>query len=157
MKSSADKIIPIFFLCLSLSVPESVFAFQAHTGHEGLVVHQLAHLVFAGAMGILAYWLHANRFTDQKGWRLVQISCLLFILWNVGAFVGHWVEDRIPDAAFVGEPDWTQRIYLNMSPWAPLYFVLKMDHLSCVPGIICLFAGIRLLFRSALEEEGRND
>lgn len=155
MKSSADIIIAIFFLWLSLSVPESALAFQSHAGHEGLCVHQLAHVLFAVTMGILAYWLQTNRFTDRRGWRLVQISCLLFILWNVDAFFGHWLEEMIPDASLVGEPDWTQRISANVE-WVTIYYVLKMDHLWCVPAIICLFAGIRRLFLNALDEEGRN-
>jgi hypothetical protein len=155
MKSSTREIAATFVIGLTLCVPESVFAFQSHAGHEGLVGHQMAHVFFAGAMGILAYWLHANRFTDRKGWRLVQISCLLFILWNIGAIFGHWVEDRIPDASLIGEPDWTQRLSVDVE-WASAYYVLKMDHLLCVPAIICLFAGIRLLFRGALDEEGRN-
>ena len=155
MKSSMCKIAATFVVGLSVCFPESVLAFQSHTGYEGLCVHQMAHVIFAIAMGILAYWLHANKFTDQKGWRLVQISCLLFILWNMDAFAGHWVEERIPDGSLVGEPDWTQRIAVDVE-WVTAYYILKMDHLWCVPAIVCLFAGIRLLFLSALNEEGKN-
>jgi hypothetical protein len=155
MKSSTDKVVAAFVIGLFLSVPDPVLAFQSHTGYEGLCVHQLAHVFFAVTMGILAYWLQANRFTDQRGWRLVQISCLLFIIWNMDAFFGHWVEHRIPDGSLIGPPDWTQRIYVNVD-WVTAYYVLKMDHLWCVPAIVCLFAGIRLLFLSALDEEGRN-
>jgi hypothetical protein len=155
MKSSTRKTVATFVIALSLCVPESVLAFQSHAGYEGLCVHQLAHVFFSVAMGILAYWLHVNRFTDRKGWRLVQISCLLFILWNLDATFGHWVEERIPDTSLVGEPDWTQRISFDVE-WTRVYYVLKMDHLLCVPAMICLFAGIRLLLKDALEEEGRN-
>jgi hypothetical protein len=155
MKSNTFKTVFAFASGLCLCLPETALAFQSHAGYEGLVGHQLAHVFFAGAMGILAYWLHENRFTDLKGWRFVQASCLLFILWNIDAIFGHWVEDRIPDASLIGEPDWTQRIYFNVE-WAFAYYVLKMDHLLCVPAIVCLAAGIRLLFRNALEEEGGN-
>lgn len=148
------KMIAAIALGVSLMVPESAPAFQSHPEPEGLYVHQLAHVFFIVAMAFLAYWLEADKFTAKKGWRLVQISCLLLILWNIDAIAGHWVEEKIPDRSLIGEPDWTQRINLNASPWVPLYYVLKLDHLLCVPAIFCLFAGIRLLFKSALEEEG---
>jgi hypothetical protein len=152
MKS--HKIIAATGLGLLVALPESALAFQSHPEPEGLYVHQLAHVFFIVAMAFLAYWLQANNLTEQKGWRLVQISCLLLILWNLDAMAGHWVEERVPDRSLIGEPDWTQRINLDTSPWVPVYYLLKLDHLLCVPAIVCLFAGIRLLFRNALKEEG---
>lgn len=135
-----------------LSIPSLAWAFQSHPAPEGLYAHQLAHVFFIVAMGILAYWLQVNEFVRQRGWRLIQMSCILFILWNIMAIVGHWVEERVAADAVIGEPDWTQRIILD-SMMMRLYYVLKLDHLVCVPAMICLLLGIRSLYRGALKEQ----
>jgi hypothetical protein len=66
--------------------------------------------------------------------------------------IGHWVQELIPDASLAGEPDWSQRLRLDLSPWAHLYYALKFDHLVCVPAIICLYLGTRGL--ALIEEMG---
>ncbi|HMK33899.1 MAG TPA: hypothetical protein VK463_02450 [Desulfomonilaceae bacterium] len=157
MNCTGPSILTILALMASFLAPDSVHAFQSHAEPEALYGHQLAHAFFIIALAILAYWLRANRFTDLKGWFLIQVTCLLLILWNIAAIAGHWVEERIPDASLIGEPDWTQIIRLDTSPWAIYYYALKMDHLLCVPAIMCLFLGIRLLFRNALNEEVRKN
>jgi uncharacterized membrane-anchored protein len=140
-----------------LGLPDVAHAFQAHPEQEGLYVHQLAHVFFGVAMGMLAYWLEKNRFSSQKGWRLIQISCLLFILWNVSAFVGHIVEELLPKEALVGSSGWNRRILIGGDVIALLYYVLKMDHLVCVPAMVCLFLGIRILYRQPGEQEKHSD
>lgn len=132
--------------------PGLAWAFQSHPAPEGLYAHQLAHVFFIVAMGILAYWLQVNKFVQERGWRLIQISCILFILWNIMAFVGHWVEELVTADAVIGEPDWTQRIILD-SGTMRLYYALKLDHLVSVPAMICLLLGIRSLYRGALKEQ----
>lgn len=136
--------------------PTAAAAFQSHPGPEGLYAHQLAHIFFILAMAFLAYWLQVNGFTRERGWRLIQVSCLLLILWNLVAFTGHWVEERISDAVISGEPDWTQRIVVD-SAWTAAYYALKLDHLVQVPAMMCLVLGIRSLFKHAAGEEQSGD
>jgi len=126
------------------------WAFQSHPAPEGLYAHQLAHVFFAASMGILTYWLHRNRLSNQSGWRLIQVSCVLFIAWNVVTFSGHWVEELISDNMLQGYPNWNQRIALGSSPAAVFYYVLKLDHLLCVPAILCLVLGLRSLYKQVL-------
>jgi hypothetical protein len=147
------KTVTAFIVLSALFSPEVAWAFQSHPAPEGLYVHQLAHVIFSVAMGILAYWLQVNSFVQQRGWRLIQISCILFILWNLNTILGHWVEERVAADAVIGEPDWTQRIILD-STMTRLYYALKLDHLVSVPAMICLFLGIRSLHKAALEKEG---
>jgi lipid-A-disaccharide synthase-like uncharacterized protein len=147
------KTVTAFIVLSVLFCPGLAWAFQSHPAPEGLYAHQLAHVFFIVAMGILAYWLQVNRFVQQRGWRLIQISCILFVLWNFDAFFGHWVEERVAADAVIGEPDWTQRIILD-SAMTRLYYALKLDHLVSVPAMICLFLGIRSLYKYALKEEG---
>lgn len=147
------KTVTAFIILTALVSPEAAWAFQSHPAPEGLYAHQLAHVFFCVAMGILAYWLQVNRFVQQRGWRLIQISCILFVFWNLNTFFGHWVEERVAADAVIGEPDWTQRIILDSS-MTRLYYALKLDHLVSVPAMICLFLGIRSLYKYALKEEG---
>jgi hypothetical protein len=140
-----------------LMEPDCAEAFQSHPAPEGLYVHQFAHIVFMITMGFLAYWLQYNQLIRERGWRLIQLACLLLILWNMVAFVGHWVETHIPDTSVVGEPDWSQRIRLDVHPMIPLYYMLKLDHLVSVPAMIALFLGIRSLYKQALAEEHHSD
>ncbi|HOV86987.1 MAG TPA: hypothetical protein PLM79_11530 [Syntrophobacteraceae bacterium] len=130
------------------------WAIQSHPAPEGLYAHQLAHFLFIVAMALLSYWLQVNHFTVQRGWRLIQVSCLLFLVWNGVAILGHWSEEMLPAGVLLGNSDWGQRILFQGNPAAYLYFVLKMDHLVCVPAMACLLLGIRSLYREALEERG---
>ncbi|MGB9615845.1 MAG: hypothetical protein ACPL7J_00845, partial [Desulfomonilaceae bacterium] len=118
-----------------------------HPAPEGLYVHQLAHVCFIVSMAFLAYWLEVHHFCRQKGWRYIQIAALLFVLWNILAFAGHWIEEKIPRELFVGDPDWSQRLIAKDNVWADLFYLLKLDHLVSVPAIVCLYWGIKLLYR----------
>ena len=149
---------PGIFLLASVAIlsgsPDSAWAFQSHPAPEGLYAHQLAHVFFAVSMGILAYWLHRNRLSNQPGWRLIQISCALFVVWNVVTFAGHWMEELISANMLQGAPDWNQRIEMASIP-AAAFYVLKLDHLLCVPALLCLVLGLRSLYRQVLAEAER--
>jgi hypothetical protein len=146
----------VLMLTYLLCSPTAANAFQSHPAPEGLYVHQLAHWFFIFAMGMLAYWLQVNGLTREKGWRLIQLSCILLIFWNLVAFTGHWVEEMISDAVVSGEPDWTQRIVVD-SAWTGLYYVLKLDHLVQIPATLCLLLGIRSLYKRAAKEAQSGD
>lgn len=140
----------VFVVVLSglFCLPELSWALQVHIAPEGFVAHQLAHVFFAAALALMAYWLEANRFVEEKGWRLIQAACLLLLLWNFVAFSGHWVTDSISQDLLVGERGaLSRRLLVGRSSVAWLYYSLSMDHLVCVPAILCLFLGIRKLYK----------
>jgi len=144
----AVVLIACFVVCLA---PDKAWALQIHSAPEGLYVHQLAHILFAFSMAVLAYWLEINRFVEERGWRLIQISCLLFLLWNLVAFTGHYVEVRIPSNLIEGRAgSWNQKILIEGDSFTLVYYFLKLDHLVCVPAILCLFFGIRHLYKRTL-------
>jgi hypothetical protein len=147
-----------FFLLTSVAIlsgsADSAWAFQSHPAPEGLYAHQLAHLFFAVSMGILAYWLHRNRLSNQTGWKLIQVSCALFVAWNVVTFTGHWMEELISADVIQGAQDWSQRIEMSSRP-AAAFYVLKLDHLLCVPALLCLVLGLRSLYKQVLAEAER--
>ncbi len=122
-------------------------ATQTHGEPEGLVVHQMAHILFALSMGTLAYWLGARGLTVRRGWRLIRYAAVLLIVWNLDAFVAHLLDEQTGFLT-VQQID-PRHLFLAPQPGlevlAPLYYLVKLDHLWCVPALIFLFLGLRCL------------
>ncbi len=138
-------------ILLLLALPSAAAATQGHAGPEGLYAHQMAHLFFMFAMGLLIYWLRRRRLIDQGGWRLIQYAALFFILWNLDAFVVHLLEEQV-DVLSISRPErWQMRIETpaNWSWVGVVYYLGKLDHLICVPAVVFLFMGLRRLIRAA--------
>jgi hypothetical protein len=144
-------------IALLLMLPTGASATQGHGGPEGLYAHQMAHLFFLFAMGLLIYWLRRRRLVDQAGWRLIQYAALFFILWNLDAFVVHLLEEQMGLLEISRPGRW------QISITAPLqwhgvgwvYYLAKLDHLFCVPAIIFLYMGLRRLTREAPHQPTR--
>ena len=103
----------IFLLgCYSIIFsPKAAWALQTHPAPEGLYAHQLAHLFFIATLGIFTYWLHSTGLVRERGWRLIQISCFMFILWNLDTFTVHWIEHTVTRDMFIDTGlDWSQRL-----------------------------------------------
>ena len=133
----------ICITCIFIN-PAKVLALQLHLAPEGLYAHQMAHAFFIFSMGVFSFWLQKNRLIEQKGWRYIQISALLLILWNIDAMAAHvleaWMRDDALSVSDLSGYSITGRGFLSY-----LYYFLKMDHLICVPAIIFLFIGLRRL------------
>ncbi len=131
-------------------------AIQGHGGPEGLYGHQLAHIFFVISMGLLIYWLRRWELVRQTGWSHIQSAALFFILWNLDAFAAHMMVEQIKAVDIIRESTWQVRIVTDppsaMLAWT--YYVIKFDHLLCVPAMICLFRGLQLLARGALSAPG---
>jgi hypothetical protein len=150
----------LFFLALFADVvglPEPSYATQAHGGIEGVVVHQMAHIVFVGAMALLIYWLRQHGLTVNPGWRRIQQAAVFFLLWNTNAFIVHLLEEQVDilDMAQIGP--WQLRLQAQPAfEWAAwLYYVVKLDHLLCVPAMVCLYSGLRRLLASPAQGVGQ--
>jgi hypothetical protein len=70
-----------FFLALSVNA-NPAWAVQAHGGAEGLLSHQIGHLLFATGMGYLLFRLRTMR-QSGRGWLEFKTSIWLLIAWNV--------------------------------------------------------------------------
>ncbi|MBW1980778.1 MAG: hypothetical protein JRJ12_06115 [Deltaproteobacteria bacterium] len=142
-----------------MTQPSTLWALQVHPAPEGLFAHQIAHLFFILSMGILVYWLQSNNLVRERGWRFVQLSCILFIVWNCCAFTGHWLSSKMVPEMFIGATsDVDRRLIVSRSPTLALaYYFLNMDHLLCVPAISFLFLGLRAFYRQARLEEAGED
>jgi len=125
-------------------------ATQTHGEGEGLVVHQMAHLFFIFSMGTLIYWLRARGLTERRGWRLIQYAALLLILWNLDAFAAHMLDEQVNLIRTTREGF---RLHMQAAPGyeilVPVYYLVKLDHLLCVPALILLLLGLRRLVDDA--------
>ncbi|MEW6664025.1 MAG: hypothetical protein AB1512_02235 [Thermodesulfobacteriota bacterium] len=130
----------------------AAFGLQSHaTPEEGFYSHQLGHVFFILSMVVFAFWLQKTRLVNKRGWRLIQMSCLFFILWNIDATLGHEVELWLEESRIVG-PRYSRQLIAEGSVIPYLYFFLKLDHLLCVPAMTLLFFGLRKLTTESPED-----
>jgi hypothetical protein len=132
-------------IVLGLSLPRTALALQPHGPPEGLYVHQMAHILFAGAMMFLLYYLRKERL---PGLRWFTWSGILFILWNLNAMVGHAVEVYLEAQDFLGESAHLSRRLIMSGPVAWTYYLAKLDHLILVAAFIFLYFGLQALARA---------
>jgi hypothetical protein len=133
---------------MSVVVATPVWATQTHGEPEGLVVHQLTHLFFIFSMGLLIYWLRKRNLVKLKAWRYIQYSAMLFILWNIDTFSVHLLDEQVNLIRIQRLDDWHLQIdtaagYRHL---AFIYYIAKLDHLLCVPALLCLYLGLKRLY-----------
>jgi hypothetical protein len=135
-------------LVLFWGTVEQALALQVHPEPEGLYSHQIAHLFFILSMAVMVFWLHKRGLIREPGWRLIQWGCIMFIVWNAAAFIGHAVEAEMTEESFVGK-GWSRALLVQGLVSPVIYLLLKMDHLTCVPAILFLFLGLRKIRQRA--------
>ncbi len=139
-------------LSLTLLFPRPTLALQTHGPPEGLYVHQLAHVLFAGALLFLIWQIRREGMAKALGFRRLIWACSLFILWNFVAFTGHWAEVLLSPQEFIGgEGDFSRRLILTGMP-AWVYFFAKFDHLILVPAFFLLACGLKALLPRPKQE-----
>lgn len=139
----------LFFIAVLTALPATSYATQAHAAPEGLFTHQLAHLFFIISMGSLIFWLKKRRLSDQKGWRYIQYAAACLVLWNIGAFTAHAMDEQFVLVNVTRLDNWRIEIVppADYPGLALIYFLCKLDHLLCVPALIFLYAGLRQLIK----------
>ena len=135
---------------------DTVLATQTHGQPEGLYVHQIAHQVFIVSMGSLEFWLRQRNLIREKGWRYIQLSAVLFILWNINAMAVHFMDEHLSILGITKIDLWRIQIETtaNQNGIAFLYYVLKLDHLLCVPAMFCMYYGLKIIFKSQKRASG---
>ncbi|MEA3468267.1 MAG: hypothetical protein U9R57_08605 [Thermodesulfobacteriota bacterium] len=143
-----------FLLLFVLTVfPGNAWAVQSHGPPEGLYVHQMAHIFYAAALSYLAWDIQRSEFRS-RGWRFLQVFCVLMIIWNVVALTGHALAGSVHSSYFTVHSN-----YLSIHLQGPfntvklLYYFTTLDHLVSVPAFICLFIAMRSIYRASLEKE----
>ncbi len=137
----------VVFALLLLIVPDPAFATQMHTHSEGILVHQVGHIFFLISMVILYVTIHGKALQNERGWRAIQLSALFFTLWNLDALAVHfldnqsgWIETRILSIWEIDVSTVSNALHLTL-----IYYVMRLDHLFCFPGMYFLWRGLSFL------------
>ena len=103
MESGKVKYIILGFCLPFLAVgAEPAFAVQQHGGAEGLVSHQIGHILFISGMIDLLYRIYHNHITGP-GWLEFKAFLWLVIMWNILTFAGHWMREIVDPEKFLTE------------------------------------------------------
>jgi hypothetical protein len=155
MTKKKINIVLLFLPLIMVIIPTGeALALQVHSEPEGLYVHQMAHLHYIFALGCFFWDIRRTSFTG-RGWRYLQLFCVLMIGWNMIAFIGHLVGDYLDPQAFLQTDCYLQTLLLSpLTLHKYLYFITKLDHLICVPALFFLFLGLRSFYRSAAKTTG---
>ena len=106
-------------------------------------------------MLLLIYWLWQAGLVKMPGWRYIQYAALFFILWNVDTILVHFLDEQIQAVSVENSGDWQIRVITDggNKPLAVLYYLIKLDHLLCVPAMVCLWLGLRHMLKESLPVE----
>ena len=138
---------------------DTALATQTHGQPEGLYAYQMAHLFFIISMGSLEFWLRQRNLIKERGWKHIQLSAVLFILWNINAVAVHFMDEHLDILGITKIDLWHIRIesIYGQDSIAVLYYVLKLDHLLCVPAMFFMYYGLKTILKydSAATGNGR--
>lgn len=127
-----------------LVLPSLGWATQQHSHSEGIIVHQAGHLFFLFSMLVLIFTVTSKGLNQQKGWRMIQWSAFFFILWNLDAIAAHFLDNQLEIVKII--PGSVMKMELethsNSMLLAGVYYILKLDHLLCVPAMLLLYLGL---------------
>lgn len=142
---------------LTTIIPSPAWAVQIHGHPEGYIVHMMAHIFFSAALIYFLYMLHKRPPGSGSAWRHLQLSLLLFLLWNIDTFTVHWLALRLPDTAIVAGPNLTKDVLrMEISARSLLYYLGRFDHLLCVPAMWFLMCSL-IDFCSEAEKKGQQE
>ena len=143
-----------FLLLLALIVfPGNAWAVQSHGAPEGLYVHQLAHIFYTASMGYLFWGVRRSKF-KSRGWVFLQAYCVFIILWNIVALTGHSIASHVDESFFTSENGYlTTRLHGPFTSLKLWFYFTKLDHLFSIPALLCLYLGMKGIYRSSLKEE----
>ncbi len=144
--------------CL-LFLPTIASATQLHTSSEGIITHQMGHLFFLFSMVALIFTITGKGLDTQKGWRLIQYSAFFFILWNLDALTAHFLDNQIQAVTIENLSLGKIRVVVHngSSLLAWIYYILKLDHLLCVPAMLFLYKGLSNLVKEQRQMMGTKE
>lgn len=145
----------------NLLAPATGFAIQLHKGSEGIIVHQVGHLFFLLSMVVLIFIITGRQLNKQYGWKMIQLSAILFVLWNLDTILAHFFDNQIHAVTVENMSLWEVRISaMSGSEFMVLFYhSLKLDHLLCVPALFFFYRGLASLvagerFKQAKQNHG---
>ena len=143
MKHSHKFTLLLAACIMYLAAAEPAWAVQSHGGIEGLVVHQLGHVLFAGGVVYLLY--HQRRLKQRlKEYTSFEFTMFLWFMlaWNFLTFVGHALREYANPANFIYVDG--ELFAYTINDFADVLFYLsRLDHLLLVPSFIFLLLALK--------------
>ena len=75
--------------------PAGALAIQLHQGKEGIIVHQVGHVIFLLSMVMLIFIITGRQLNKEYGWKMILISAILFSLWHLDTIAAHFFDNQI--------------------------------------------------------------
>lgn len=76
---------------------------------------------------------------------MIQYSALFYIFWNIDALITHFLDNQIMVVRTQTLSFNTMLIETRSDALAWFYYILKLDHLLCVPAMFFLYKGLYYL------------
>lgn len=113
-------------------------------GTEGSYVHQLAHLLFFGAMVFFIFAMRREKMQRFRGVRFLTWACAVLAFWNLDAVVGHSLEWGLRNPVIMGH-GFSQRLLMeNLETW--FFYITKIDHFALlIPAFYLYYRGLKVL------------
>lgn len=119
----------------------TAWAVQTHGGTEGLVAHQIGHVLFVLGMVYLLTRIRSMELPGS-GWLEFKTFLWLVLFWNLITFSGHWLDEFVADEQFVRGGEGIVAFRLE-SVADLVYYLSRLDHLVLVPAFVFLLLALR--------------
>lgn len=123
------------------SYARSAWAVQAHGGAEGLVSHEIGHILFVAGMIYMLFQIDRVR-SRTTAWVRFLWFLYVIILWNIVTLTGHFMHEYV-------RPEQIHKINgrivaYTISGLSDAYFYLtRLDHLLLVPALLFLLMALK--------------
>lgn len=153
------KFLPIIIMAVCILRPQDGYATQLHASSEGIITHQIGHLFFLFSMVVLIFTVTGKGLHKQKGWRLIQYAAFFFILWNLDAITAHFFDNQIHAVKIENISIGKMKLVTSNDSYvlAWFYYILKLDHLLCVPAMLFLYQGLSNLVDDQRQRLAKRD
>lgn len=128
-------------LIIAMLWPASALAVQGHGGAEGLVSHQIGHVLFIVGLSYLLYKINDTRF-KASGWVEFRAFIGTLICWNLLTFAGHWMRELV-DQSKLSKADGNIITMTIDGPWDLFFYLTRLDHLLLLPAFFLLLLALR--------------
>ena len=134
-------LLPVISIITACLWAAPAFAVQAHGGAEGLISHQVGHILFISGMIYLLYRVFSNRISGP-GWFEFKGFLWLIIAWNVLTFTGHWMREFVNPERFTKHN--SQIISFAITDlFDTVFYITRLDHLLLVPSFLFLLIALQ--------------
>ena len=137
----------LFFLIL---LPSPAWAIIPHE-YPGVYPHQVAHVFVTITTAVFVYYAFRHGYTRQRGFGHIAISAILFQLWNLYTFFGHFAELYVGPEAFANRDSFfaaTVRIETSTL----CYYLYRLDHLILAPCLLFFLLGLRAMLKETKQK-----